>query len=92
MIEIAKFQEIKKVVLTPKVKDPHIRFEREYPENAYDRYGSWPGHDIPIKDDVIFERTHWEVVIKTGLTEKFKKVSAIVGDEKAREVLDALGV
>lgn len=87
-----KYDEIKKVVLKPKVKNPSFRFDREYDEPRYFSSYSYSDYRELIKDDIVFDRREWEIAVKVGPTEKFKKVADIVGDEKATEVMEALGL
>lgn len=74
-----RHQVVEKVIFTPKASDPCIERAIEYgPYEFYDEWRSSAGH--------------WNISVEVTNSEQFTKVAEIVGDEKASEVMEALGL
>lgn len=93
---ISKFQVIKKVVLKPNKENPRpflIERDTDYPEYWYG--GTYNRVYTPVSDTTKItdiDMRDWTITYKLGPTEKFEKVAAIIGEEKAAEVMEVLGL
>ena len=73
-----KHKAITRVILVPKKDNPYV--QREF-DNDWDTFvNEWH-----------FSADDWDVSFEIGPSKEYEAVAAIVGDEKAIEVLEALG-
>lgn len=82
------FYTVEKVILTPKSEDAGWSIDQEF---------DYEGYDIGARTrfsggDLIFDVSDWEWTVTYTRSAQFRAVADVVGEEKAEEVLRAMGV